>query len=171
MIYLPPGNCRNKHFCFQNKHLMIYQNLPKKGQVDHKIPNFRVEPYDLPGLLGGPFFEGFLLVLLFGCCLFFDTETKENNVPQNPSYLILFSLSFSLFLLLLFSSFFLSLSFLVFFLALLKARKKARKQTKRQKRRTRRKGKPKKAVGKEKRNKLRDRSKTKREENKENTTN
>ena len=49
MIYLPPGNCRNKHVCFQNAAYDLTK-FGKKGQVDHKNRNVRVDVYDLPGL-------------------------------------------------------------------------------------------------------------------------
>ena len=42
--------------------LMICRNLAKKGQVDHKIQNFRVEVYDLPGLFFSFRGQGFSFV-------------------------------------------------------------------------------------------------------------
>ena len=55
---------------------MIYQILAKKGQVDHKLPLWKVEVYDLPGPFLGLFFlggggvflgpkKGFVIVVVF----------------------------------------------------------------------------------------------------------
>ena len=59
MIYLPPGNCRNKRSLLKARQLMIYQMCV-----------FRVEPYDPPGFWGALF----LLV-----CLLLFLKPKNNN--------------------------------------------------------------------------------------------